>query len=419
MLIHPSHRGLKYIRRPPQKKKRKKKAGGAGAGAAAGFGDPSFGADQQPQGSIYGPGPDGGGAYQDPGYSGDGRDGSPPGRGGEQDRSPVGGAGGYRGDGDDRSDMGRGGAFGAAGAQGRNRDQSAVSGQGREKIDYRGGGGAKRYFGDIDSEAETPWELAKGITKRPKKAKKVEETVEETPKRNQRELYVDYNKMVEIDEQQIKIVIRPEEDDPDKFWELIDPEDEDMKQYIDDNYVTYLSWRKVKQHQQRMHPRKKNGAMYGCCEADISFLPMCMCCIKGNKWITPAAREIGIGPTLFLMTQKAFAYMFFLFMIINIPLIIFYSAGHGGVKDDKKDAQFTDVFGQLSIGNLGVSDYACANLNIAKVGYNSFDKKKLQFNCPYGTMRNFTQYGIQKKDNQSCTDNNGFFLGEGNKTDDL
>merc|ERR1712224_1004909 len=103
------------------------------------------------------------------------------------------------------------------------------------------------------------------------------------------------------------------------------------------------------------------------------------------------------GPTLFLMTQKAFAYTFLLFIILNSPLFFYYSTGgkgrQSGLEEQQADSsQATDIFGKLSLGNLGVSDYTCSNLNIAKVGYSSFDKKQLQFVCPYGTMRLLTQY---------------------------
>lgn len=104
--------------------------------------------------------------------------------------------------------------------------------------------------------------------------------------------------------------------------------------------------------------------------------------------MTPAAREIGIGPTLFLMTQKSFAYLFAFFIILNSPLFFYYSTGGQGVQaEDDGSAQFTDIFAKLSLGNLGVSGYACSNVNIARVGYNSYDKKRFTFVCPYGTMR--------------------------------
>jgi len=42
----------------------------------------------------------------------------------------------------------------------------------------------------------------------------------------------------------------------------------------------------------------------------------------------------------------------------------------------------------MSMGNLGVSDYTCANINMGK------NEKILRFNCPYGTMRQLTAYGL-------------------------
>ena len=76
-----------------------------------------------------------------------------------------------------------------------------------------------------------------------------------------------------------------------------------------------------------MHPRdrlrKKN---FGCCD-DISYIPFFSSMIKKTHWVTPVAREIGLGPTLFLMTMKAFAWLFLFFFLCNIPLILFYYKG--------------------------------------------------------------------------------------------
>jgi hypothetical protein len=63
-----------------------------------------------------------------------------------------------------------------------------------------------------------------------------------------------------------------------------------------------------------------------------------MCCINRAKWVTPAAREIGIGPTLFLMTNKAFAYLFLFFVILNVPLFYFYSTGGQVHEDETNDS---------------------------------------------------------------------------------
>jgi len=43
----------------------------------------------------------------------------------------------------------------------------------------------------------------------------------------------------------------------------------------------------------------------------------------------------------------------------------------------------------------------------------------MRFNCPYGTMRQLTSFGLQKLDNQSCTDDAGTYIGENNAWNDL
>jgi len=81
--------------------------------------------------------------------------------------------------------------------------------------------------------------------------------------------------------------------------------------------------------------------------------------------------------------------LFALFLVINLPLFFFYAKGSGpSDAGGAKSSQFTDVFGVLSVGNIGVSDYTCANFNMAK------NEKTLRFNCPYGTMRELSEYGL-------------------------
>ena len=86
------------------------------------------------------------------------------------------------------------------------------------------------------------------------------------------------------------------------FWQIIDPEVE--RDEIDENYIAHLSYRKVKKHQYKYHPRnRETKEVYDWKAADISFIPLWMGLIgNDNKWVTNEAREIGIGPTLFLMT---------------------------------------------------------------------------------------------------------------------
>lgn len=83
------------------------------------------------------------------------------------------------------------------------------------------------------------------------------------------------------------------------------------------------------------------------------------------------------------------AWLFLILLIINIPLFFLYIRGaSGSAPQGTQSAQFTDYFAKVSVGNLGVSDYTCANFNFAK------NEKILRLNCPFGTMRELSEYGL-------------------------
>ena len=91
--------------------------------------------------------------------------------------------------------------------------------------------------------------------------------------------------------------------------------------------------------------------------------------------MTPVAKEIGLGATLFLMTQKALFYLFIFLAIINCPLFLFYAAG-----PSPPNSGFIPMLGVLSLGNLGTTDFTCNSLNVGNY------EKKFGLMCNYGTM---------------------------------
>jgi len=161
-----------------------------------------------------------------------------------------------------------------------------------------------------------------------------------------------------------------------------------------------------------MHPRdpetKEPFDWFG---ADIKYIPLFEQQIKKTEWVTAPAKAIGLGPVLYLHTMKAFAYLFGFFALINIPIILFYVNGQGPAGLAR--VQDTSIFGRLAFGNLGVSDFACSNFNIAR-GETAF-----RFTCPSGTLHQLFAFGMQKIDNQSCISDTGLYLGESGAQDDL
>ena len=99
----------------------------------------------------------------------------------------------------------------------------------------------------------------------------------------------------------------------------------------DPNVVKNLSYRKVKMNEVITHPRNralKSNTKYPWWDVDLKYFPLCCSKVhRSPEWITPCAKEIGIGPTMFLLTNKAFAWLFLFLFLLNIPLMIFFQKG--------------------------------------------------------------------------------------------
>lgn len=79
-----------------------------------------------------------------------------------------------------------------------------------------------------------------------------------------------------------------------------------------------------------MHPTDPDtGEPFHWVKVDVSSAPMLKKQLGDGEWVTEAARQIGLGPVLYLFTMKALAYLFLVFGVINIPLYMFYSKGEG------------------------------------------------------------------------------------------
>ena len=118
---------------------------------------------------------------------------------------------------------------------------------------------------------------------------------------------IDYDKEVSDEIQYVSgtnfgggVAVEVESDD-----HLYEPQkdDQEFNEYSWNQGAGALSYSKVKRHQYKFHPRdreqKQKFAPFG---ADIKFFPISQCQIKKDDWVTKCAREIGLGPTLFILT---------------------------------------------------------------------------------------------------------------------
>ncbi len=97
-----------------------------------------------------------------------------------------------------------------------------------------------------------------------------------------------------------------------------------------------LSYIKLVNHINLNHPSTEEGERFSICEYIGSF-PFFFCCFKTKTNtrlaveeidIPRVAQQLGLGPTLFLMTTKSLAWLFFLLTLLNTPILIFYAQGN-------------------------------------------------------------------------------------------
>jgi hypothetical protein len=119
------------------------------------------------------------------------------------------------------------------------------------------------------------------------------------------------------------------------------------------------------------------------------------------------AKELGIGPTMFLLTTRAMAWLFFALTIINIPVFAFYYHGTNTYthKNDNSGTIFEDYFSILSLGNIGQNSLACGDTNFAQIeadeNFEAF--AKIELSCGFGSkLGKLLEIGLIHDDKATC-----------------
>ena len=145
-----------------------------------------------------------------------------------------------------------------------------------------------------------------------------------------------------------------------------------LVRFIEQNHPTKVV--EAKEGEENTKSRQESFSIF----EDVGTLKVVKCC---NERISPMAIELGIGPTLFLLSTKAMAWFFFFLTIINLPLFYFYF--NGTMVDQNSQGgspKFDDNFVKLSLGNIGQSSYACGEANLALVNNDINDKDSEESN---------------------------------------
>ena len=82
--------------------------------------------------------------------------------------------------------------------------------------------------------------------------------------------------------------------------------------------------------------------------------------LDSSKKTPKILKDIGIGASLYLLTIKAFAGIFVILSIINIPIFVLYSSGI------KSELQAASLFSPYMIGNIGESASTCIETDFSR-----------------------------------------------------
>lgn len=143
---------------------------------------------------------------------------------------------------------------------------------------------------------------------------------------------------------------------------------------------TTLSADRLRNHINKNHPKKMDLDLeeyrdWSLCQ-NVGSLFANACFSK--KKITAFIGNMGIGPSLFLMSLKAYLRLFLVLSVLAVPSCILLASGNQG-DSLELGGGVTELLSRVSLGNIGYqASFACNQINLAKLQSN------LTLSCPVG-----------------------------------
>ena len=144
-------------------------------------------------------------------------------------------------------------------------------------------------------------------------------------------------------------------------------------------------------HTDQVHPRNEDAENFGMMESLGSYenpyfkIP----CFKSEP-IMEMAKEIGIGPTMFLMSIKQLIKLFFIFFMLNMPIYVYLSKTHDVTRTGGNIFTF---FASFTMGALGQGEPTCSEISLT-------NSSTIELACghPFATIEEINTIGIPSDD---------------------
>ena len=112
--------------------------------------------------------------------------------------------------------------------------------------------------------------------------------------------------------------------------------------------------------------------------------------LKEKRNIPKLLKDIGLGASLYLLTLKAFMWLFLGLTILNLPILILYGSGKENINLD------TGTFSKYMLGNIGESGPICTTFDLSRSPDN------FTLSCPSGNLKRVISVGLNSQKDQQC-----------------
>ena len=117
------------------------------------------------------------------------------------------------------------------------------------------------------------------------------------------------------------------------------------------------------------------------------------CCIQ--RRIHKINRSVGLGPSLYLLSLKAYILLFVILSLLSIPSIVVLTSGDQVKANGVNLSSIFELFARTTLGNIGyLGTTSCQHVNLAQ------NPGSMKLHCPAGVFAQITAVGLSTETEQ-------------------
>ena len=122
-----------------------------------------------------------------------------------------------------------------------------------------------------------------------------------------------------------------------------------------------------------------------------------------NKEVPEHLKELGLGPSMYLIFLKGLTRIFIILTLVNLPLLLIFVSG--SAIEGQKLTQSEKIFGMLNIGNLGINSITSAEFEVKMSFSIAPMPNPVKLKCKNGFLSRLLSFGILNRPTESISNN--------------